>query len=101
MSKELSIVLETPRRVKSQYFDLPSIGSQEMLLKIEAVSICGSDAERYIGVKFVGPLATPFPIIMGHELVGQVHEAGQEASDYYKVNDGERVVVEPYIPCLT
>ena len=99
MSKELSIVLEAPRKVKSQHFDLPSIGSQEMLLKIEAVSICGSDAERYIGVKFGGPLATPFPIIMGHELVGQVHEVGREASEYYKVNVGERVVVEPYIPC--
>ncbi len=99
MSKESSIVLEAPRKVKSQHFDLPSIGSQEMLLKIEAVSICGSDAERYIGVKFTGPLATPFPIIMGHELVGQVHEVGQEASEYYKVKVGERVVVEPYIPC--
>jgi threonine dehydrogenase-like Zn-dependent dehydrogenase len=99
MSKELSIVLQAPRKVKPQYFDLPSIGSQEMLLKIEAVSICGSDAERYVGVKFGGPLATPFPIIMGHELVGQVHKVGQEASDYYKVNIGDRVVVEPYIPC--
>jgi threonine dehydrogenase-like Zn-dependent dehydrogenase len=99
MSKELSIVLENPRRVKPEYFDLPSIGSKDMLLKIEAVSICGSDAERYIGVKFGGPLATPFPIIMGHELVGQVHEVGQDAADYYKLNIGERVVVEPYIPC--
>jgi threonine dehydrogenase-like Zn-dependent dehydrogenase len=98
-SRELSVVLEAPRKIVLQHFELPSIGQEEMLLKIEAVSICGSDAERYIGTKFGGPLVTPFPIIMGHELVGKVHQVGRDASEYYRVKTGDRVVVEPYIPC--
>lgn len=97
--RELSIVLEAPRRIKPQQFNIPLIGPEEMLLKIEAVSVCGSDAERYVGVKFGGILATPFPIIMGHEVVGRVHKIGQEASEHYKVKVDDRVVVEPYIPC--
>jgi len=98
-NKELSIVLEAPRKVSHKYFDIPSIGSEEMLLEVEAVSICGSDAERYVGVRFGGPLASPLPIIMGHELVGRVGEIGQEASKFYGVKQSDRVIVEPYILC--
>ena len=95
----MSVVLESPRKVKPQQFDIPKIRQEDMLLEIEAVSVCGSDAERYVGVKFGGPLATPFPIIMGHELVGRVHQIGKEASENYGLKLGDRVVVEPYIPC--
>ncbi|MEM2942572.1 MAG: zinc-binding dehydrogenase [Candidatus Bathyarchaeia archaeon] len=97
--RELSIVLAAPRRIERREFEMPSIGPEEMLMKIEAVSICGSDAERYVGVRFGGILATPFPIIMGHELVGRVHQVGGEASEYYGVKVDDRIVVEPYIPC--
>ncbi|MBS7626438.1 zinc-binding dehydrogenase [Candidatus Bathyarchaeota archaeon] len=98
-NKELSIVLESPRRVVPRYFDIPTVGSEGMLLKVEAVSICGSDAERYTGVKFGGPLSSPLPIIMGHEVVGTVHQIGEVASKHYGVDRGDRVVVEPYILC--
>ncbi|MGQ9543348.1 MAG: zinc-dependent alcohol dehydrogenase [Candidatus Bathyarchaeia archaeon] len=97
--RELSIVLESPRRVRPRYFDIPTIGPEEMLLQVEAVSICGSDAERYVGVRFGGPLSSPLPIIMGHEVVGTVHQIGEEASKHYGAKRGERVVVEPYILC--
>jgi threonine dehydrogenase-like Zn-dependent dehydrogenase len=98
-NRELSVVLEAPRKVRLQNFEMPSIGPEDLLLQIEAVSVCGSDAERYVGTKFGGILATPFPIIMGHELVGRAHQVGRKASEDYKVKVGDRLIVEPYIPC--
>lgn len=41
----------------------------------------------------------PLPLIMGHELVGRVEEIGEKAPSEYRVKIGDRVVVEPYIPC--
>src|SRR3972149_11930748 len=36
---------------------------------------------------------------MGHELTGQVVEIGKEAADRYNLKPGDRITVEPMIPC--
>jgi threonine dehydrogenase-like Zn-dependent dehydrogenase len=75
-------------------FPLPAIGPEEMLLRVEMVAICGSDRHHYAGGAY-----HVFPKILGHELVGQVAEIGVEAARAYRVAEGDRVVIEPYIPC--
>jgi threonine dehydrogenase-like Zn-dependent dehydrogenase len=65
-----------------------------MLLRIELVSICGSDPHHYMGGAY-----GVFPKILGHELVGHVAEVDEQAARGYRVEVGDRVVVEPYIPC--
>lgn len=95
MAKEKSMVVTKPGHMEMQEFEIPVIGSSEMLLRVEMVSICGSDPNHFQG--FQGDEA--FPFILGHEVVGFVAEIGSEASHDYGVKMGDRVVVEPYIPC--
>ncbi|MBI5969048.1 MAG: alcohol dehydrogenase catalytic domain-containing protein [Deltaproteobacteria bacterium] len=64
-------------------------------MKVEMVAICGSDVHLYEGVGF----KASFPKILGHEFVGQVTAMGEKAAEAYELKIGDRVTVEPYIPC--
>src|SRR5262245_9187175 len=64
----------------------------EVLLRVESAGICGSDVH---GVASRSPRRQP-PLIMGHELVGEVVEAGDPAAEALL---GELVAVNPQVPC--
>lgn len=70
--------------------DIPEIKDGEVLIKVAYAGICGSDFTILNG-KHVS--AKP-PIILGHEFSGIVAET---RSKYFK--NGDRVAVEPIIPC--
>lgn len=73
--------------------DLALTGDQfDVLVKVEAVGICGSDLHRYNGHSVL-PLAQP---IGGHEISGTVVEIGPNVTN---VAVGDRVGVEPVISC--
>jgi threonine dehydrogenase-like Zn-dependent dehydrogenase len=91
---ESSAVVVSPGRIEIQRFPIPRIGPEDLLLRIELVTICGSDPHHFVGGAY-----GVFPKILGHELVGRVEEVGEKASREYGVEAGARVVVEPYIPC--
>lgn len=95
MKKEVSVVLESPHKMVIKEFEIPCIGHQDMLLRIEMTAICGTDPKLYEG-KF---LTHTFPLILGHEIVGYVEKIGEEAARIYKVKKGDRVTVEPQILC--
>ncbi len=59
--------------------------------------ICGSDLAtiRAEGSPYLSPF-TSFPFVLGHEIVGEVIEAGDQATD---IRPGERVVIEPVLSC--
>jgi len=95
MAKTRSMVVTRPGHMEMQEFEVPKVGPSDMLLRVERVSICGSDPNHFLGLQ--GDEA--FPFILGHELVGFVEEVGSEAAQDYGVAKGDRVVVEPYIPC--
>jgi L-iditol 2-dehydrogenase len=67
----------------------PRIGSGELLLRVRGCGLCGSDL-----AKLRGP--APRPTVLGHEVVGEVAEAGAGAGDF---RAGERVVVAHHVPC--
>ncbi len=95
MAQTKSMVVTKPGHMEIQEFEIPAIGPSDLLLKVQMVSICGSDPNHFMGLQ--GDEA--FPFILGHELVGFVEEVGAEAAQEYRVRKGDRVVVEPYIPC--
>ncbi len=99
MDKEISAVLDKPRKICINEFPIPSVDKEGLLLKVEAVGVCGSDVERYIGTEFGGAFKTPFPIIMGHEVVGHVVDASKKDLTKFNIEIGDRVTVEPYILC--
>ncbi len=69
---------------------LPTPG--EVVLQVEAAGICASDVD---GVNSRSPRRTP-PLVMGHELVGQVVSAGESAGEHLL---GLRVAVNPQVTC--
>jgi len=95
------LVVTEPERMEIREYPIPPIGTREMLLKIEMVSICGSDPKKYQGTAMwaVEWGGMPFPFILGHEMVGHLEDVGEEAGRLHGVRPGDRVVVEPYIAC--
>lgn len=95
--KSKAMVLEAPGKMSLQEFDIPEIGPEDALLKVEMVGVCGSDVGMYHGKKTRKP--RPFPIIMGHEIVGEIAEIGEAAACSHGVQKGDRVIVEYAFGC--
>jgi threonine dehydrogenase-like Zn-dependent dehydrogenase len=72
----------------------PSTPAGELLLKVDAVGICGSELSGYLGQN---SLRKP-PLIMGHEFSATVAEIGAEVSGFAV---GDRVTVNPMVPDST
>jgi threonine 3-dehydrogenase len=76
---------------------IPTIGPRDVLLKIKAVAICGSDIHIYHSSPTMMSLARP-PLIFGHEACGEVVEVGEQVTGLAL---GDLVAVETHIPCGT
>ncbi len=92
-----AMVLESPGKFVKKEFPIPEIGDEDLLLRVEMVSICGSDRHLCTGHHRLAS----FPKILGHEIVGFVEKAGEQALKNYDVAPGDRVTVEPYIGCTS
>ena len=69
--------------------------ANEVLLRVEAVGLCGTDRHYFVTGKVGGdPIQAPF--IPGHEAAGVVVETGAAVR---RVNPGDPVVVDPAISC--
>jgi len=88
-------VLEAPGSFVVQEFDTPTVGEDDVLLKVEMCTICGSDLPVYKGKSH----GAQFPIILGHELVGRIADMGNKARDYYQLKVGDRVVYGGWRGC--
>ena len=75
--------------------DIPRIKSDELLIKIHATSICGSDLPIY-NFSSWSAKRMPIPFIFGHELCGEVVDIGDKAKGF---NKGDFVSVESHIFC--
>lgn len=96
-TKGISAVVVDDKKMVIQEFDIPKIGPEDALLKLEMTGICGSDIGLYAGrFKAMGIL---FPLIMGHEILGHIAEIGSKAQESYGVKVGDRVIVEAFVPC--
>ncbi|MEM3130049.1 MAG: galactitol-1-phosphate 5-dehydrogenase [Nitrososphaerota archaeon] len=71
----------------------PKISDNDVLIKVKAVGICGSELHAYEGTS---ERRKP-PLIMGHEFSGEVEEVGKNVKNLIK---GDKVVVNPIIRCL-
>jgi threonine 3-dehydrogenase len=74
---------------------VPIPGPGEVLLKMEAASICGTDAHLYNWDPWAAEILKP-PIILGHELAGRVAATGAGVT---RVREGDLVGVESHIVC--
>ena len=70
---------------------IPKVGTEEVLIKIHASGICGSDVMQWYRVGKT-------PLVLGHEIAGEIVEVGSGVSKY-KV--GDRVSASHHVPCNT
>lgn len=80
--------------IKIQDVEKPILKTDEVLVKVSAVSICGSDLHMYEGMESYSWVDTP--VILGHEFTGEVIDINNES---HKSLLNKRVVINPYIPC--
>jgi L-iditol 2-dehydrogenase len=75
--------------------ELPDYGSDEVLVKIAAVGVCGSDV-HYFRHGRIGDFVVDAPLVLGHEVSGTIVAVG-DSVDPARV--GQRVAIEPQRPC--
>jgi len=79
------------RDVRLEERPVPKIGPGEMLLRVEASGICGSDVMEWYRIQRA-------PLVLGHEVAGVVEDAGEGVTRF---KDGDRVVATHHVPCNT
>lgn len=84
-------VLHAKENIRIEQLEIPAIGEYEVLVKVKAAGICGSDIPRVLG-----NAAFFYPIILGHEFSGEIVKSGGKVT---KVKNGDRVAGAPLLPC--
>jgi threonine 3-dehydrogenase len=74
---------------------IPTIGAEDVLIKVKATSICGTDLHIYNWDPWAAGRIKP-PLIVGHELCGEVVECGERVTT---INVGDFVSAESHIVC--
>ena len=77
------------RDIRIQAMDVPRIAPDELLVKVWASGICGSDVLEWYRV----PKA---PLVLGHEIAGEIVEVGAAVTGWKR---GDRVFVSHHVPC--
>lgn len=70
---------------------VPKIGPGEILMKVHASGICGSDVMEWYRIHKV-------PLVLGHEVSGEVVEVGEGITKY---KNGDRICAAHHVPCNT
>jgi L-iditol 2-dehydrogenase len=70
---------------------VPKIGPGELLVKIRASGICGSDVLEWYRIKKA-------PIVLGHEVAGEIAAVGEGVTRH---RVGQRIAVSHHVPCNT
>ncbi len=75
--------------------DIPEPGPREVLVKVKATSICGTDRHIYHWNEWAANRIKP-PIIVGHEVAGHVVQVGRDVT---LLKEGDFISAESHIPC--
>ena len=85
-------VLQAPRRIELQARPRPVAGPGEVVVRVAATAVCGTDLEIYTG-RHPG---VNYPVVMGHEATGTVAEVGAGVAG---LESGQPVLINPIIAC--
>jgi L-iditol 2-dehydrogenase len=76
--------------IRLEEMPVPEIGRDELLVKVVASGICGSDVIEWYRVGKA-------PRVLGHEIAGEIVDVGEDVTDY---QIGQRVFVSHHVPCM-
>ena len=88
-----AIVIRAPHEIAMQDIGLGELRPEDARIAVKAVGICGSDINYFKGS---AQTKIPYPLIMGHEVSGEIVELGTEGGGFAV---GDHVVLSPYSPC--
>jgi L-iditol 2-dehydrogenase len=89
--KTKAALLMRPLEIKTDNIELPTLGSQDLLVRIRACGVCPFDIRLYKGLS-----KTNYPRVLGHEIAGEVAEVGKEVTRFAK---GVMVALYPAVRC--
>lgn len=81
-----------PGQITFREVEIPTIGENQVLVKIRKIGVCGSDIHVYHGKH---PF-TKYPVTQGHEVSGSVVEFGKNVTG---LKPGQKVTIEPQVFC--
>ena len=82
-------VYHSNRDIRIEERAVPRIGPGEMLVRMEASGICGSDVMEWYRIGKA-------PLVLGHEIAGTIEETGEGVDGF---ETGDRVFVSHHVPC--
>ncbi|MEW6046645.1 MAG: zinc-dependent dehydrogenase [Bacillota bacterium] len=93
----LAAVFRGPDKLGVEEWPVPQVGAADVLVRVEACSVCGTDIRIWRGKKTLG---VRIPSLLGHEVSGIIVEVGAEAAAS-GWREGERVAIAPVVSCGT
>jgi len=79
------------RDIRIEEMPVPQIGPGELLVRVEACGICGSDVMEWYRLERA-------PLVLGHEIGGQITAVGDGVTRYRK---GDRITAAHHVPCYS
>jgi L-iditol 2-dehydrogenase len=79
------------RDVRLEEMAVPAIGAGELLVRVRASGICGTDVMEWYRIQKA-------PLVLGHEIAGEIAAVGAGVGDY---RAGDRVFVSHHVPCMS
>lgn len=87
------VVFQAKDVITTSRIDVPGLRDGELLIRVRRVGTCGSDLHL-----LAGHMGDPYPLVPGHEFVGEVAAIGGEG-DLRGLAVGDRVAVEMLLSC--
>lgn len=88
----LQQVMTSPGVIEFREIPVPTLGDNDVLIKIMKIGVCGSDIHVYHGKH---PF-TSYPVTQGHEVSGEIAALGAKV-DSFKA--GQKVTIQPQVVC--
>jgi L-iditol 2-dehydrogenase len=89
-----AMVLRAPRDVGFEEVERPRPRPGEVLIRVTHSGVCGTDLKIYDG-----SVPVSYPLIMGHEMSGEVVDFGDQAIRDDRIQVGDRVIIDPCVSC--
>ncbi|WP_193080246.1 zinc-dependent alcohol dehydrogenase [Brevibacterium aurantiacum] len=83
-----------PGRMHLVQRSFPELAPEDLLVRVHRVGVCATDLHL-----LDGDLGVAYPLIPGHEFVGEIAAIGSAAARRRGLRDGDRVAVEMLLPC--
>ncbi len=89
-----AVILHAPGDVRFGELPRPTVGSEDVCVKVAYCGICGSDFHKAAGKEYIH--AVEYPFALGHEISGVITEVGDRVTEFQV---GDRVTVDPSWSC--